>query len=154
MLPRCCTSRIASSPSTLPPSSVATLNRSACLPMASEKAVWKFTKEPRLHRLTIECGAVVITLPRKRKGRPKKGEPAPTKTVWRLRTKSIEIDDDAVERARTRARFFVLITDHLDPERWPDTRVLTEYRHQHMVEGHTGYAEPGEMLSAPSAAAE
>jgi len=109
-----------------------------CEPDA-EKAFWKFTKEPRLHRLTVECGPAVVTLPRERRGRPKKGEPAPTKTVWRLRTKNIEIDDDAVERARTRARFFVLITDHLEPERWPDTRVLTEYRHQHMVEGHTGF---------------
>ncbi len=105
----------------------------------AEKAFWKFTKEPKLHCLTVERESTVITLPRKRRGRPKKGEPAPAETVWRLRTKTIEIDQEAVERVRTRARFFVLITDHLDTERWPDTRVLAEYRHQRLVEGHTGF---------------
>jgi transposase len=105
----------------------------------AEKAFWKFTKDPKLHELTVECGSVEITLPRERRGRPKKGETAPTKTVWRLRTKTIEVDQDAVERASTRARFFVLITDHLDADRWPDTRVLAEYRHQRLVEGHTGF---------------
>jgi len=105
----------------------------------AEKAFWKFTKEPKLHSLTVERDSTVITLPRKRRGRPKNGEPAPTETVWRLRTKGIEIDQEAVEQARTRARFFVLITDHLDTERWPDTRVLAEYRHQRLVEGHTGF---------------
>ncbi|MBT7304068.1 MAG: IS1634 family transposase [Victivallales bacterium] len=105
----------------------------------AEKAFWKFSKAPKLHELTVECAPAVITLPRKRRGRPKKGEPAPTKTVYRLRTKSVEVDHAAVERARVRARFFVLITDHLDTKRWPDTRVLTEYRHQHLIEGHTGF---------------
>ena len=105
----------------------------------AEKAFWTFTNKPKLHRLTVVCASAVVTLPRKRRGRPRKDEPAPTKTVWRLRTKSIEVDQDAVERARVRARFFVLITDHLDTERWPDTRVLVEYRHQHMIEGHTGF---------------
>lgn len=105
----------------------------------ADKAFWKFTKDSRLHQLVVECAPAVVTLPRKRRGRPKKGEPAPTKTVYRLRTKSIEIDEAAVERARVRARFFVLITDHLDLERWPDERVLAEYRHQHMIEGHCGF---------------
>jgi len=105
----------------------------------AEKAFWKFTKEPKLHSLTVERDSTVITLPRKRRGRPKKGEPASTETVWRLRTKAIEIDQEAVERARLSARFFVLITDHLDTEHWPDTRLLDEYRHQRLVEGHTGF---------------
>jgi len=105
----------------------------------AEKAFWKFTKNPKLHELVVECAPAVITLQRQRRGRPKKGEPAPTKTVYRLRTKSIEVDDAAVERARVRARFFVLITDHLDIDSWPDERVLAEYRHQHIIEGHSGF---------------
>lgn len=105
----------------------------------AEKAFWTFTKEPKLHRVSVGCSSVEVTLPRKRSGRPRKGEVAPTKTVWRLHTLSIEVDQDAVERTRGHARFFVLITDHLDTERWPDVRVLSEYRHQRMIEGHTGF---------------
>ena len=105
----------------------------------AEKAFWTFTNKPKLHRLTVGCTSAEVSLPRKRRGRPKKDEPAPTKTVWRLQTRSIEINQEAVERARVYARFFVLITDHLDTERWPDKRVLAEYRHQRMIEGHTGF---------------
>lgn len=105
----------------------------------AEKAFWTFTNEPKLHRVAVVCASTEVTLPRKRRGRPKKGEAAPTKKVWRLRIQSIEVDQEALEQTRVRARFFVLITDHLDTERWPDTRVLTEYRHQRMIEGHTGF---------------
>jgi len=105
----------------------------------AETAYWKFTKDPKLHSLTAECAPELVTLKRPRRGRPRKGEVAPTKTVYRLRLKSIEVDEAAVERARIRARHFVLLTDHMDMQRWPDTRVLAEYRHQHLVEGHTGF---------------
>lgn len=54
--------------------------------------------------------------------------------------KRIEVDDEAVEKARLHARHFVLITDHLDKAKWPDKRILQEYRHQRQViEGHCGF---------------
>jgi len=106
-------------------------------------------REPRLHRLTAEIVREVKTLPRGRRGRPRKGEEAPTRTVFRVVPRSLEVDPDAVEHARTHARFFVLAADHLDRERWPDTRILDEYRHQHIIEGHTGFR----WLKGPAAVA-
>jgi len=106
-------------------------------------------REPRLHKLTTEIVREVETLSRGRRGRPRKGDKAPSRIVYRVVLHSLEVDEDAVERARTQARFFMLATDHLDSERWPDTRIFAEYRHQHIIEGHTGFR----WLKGPAAVA-
>jgi len=105
--------------------------------------------KPRLHRLTDEIISEVKTLPRKRRGRPPKGEEAPTRTVYRVVLHSMEVDQEAVQHARRHARFFVLASDHLDGEPWPDTRILSEYRHQKIIEGHSGFR----WLKGPAAVA-
>jgi len=46
---------------------------------------------------------------------------------------------EAIEKLRFHARHYVLVSDHIDEATWPDARILTEYRHQHMIEGHTGF---------------
>jgi len=96
-------------------------------------------KEPRLHRLTAEVVPETKTIPRPRCGRPRGGEDAPTCVAYRVKVRSLDIDQEAVEHARIHARFFVLATDHIERERWDDTRILEEYRQQHLVEGHTGF---------------
>ena len=111
-------------------------------------AVAKLPK-PKLHRAHIEVVSEIETLPRKRRGRPKKGEQPPTRIIYRLKLRSIEVDQDRVQQARKHARHFVLATDHLDTETWPDERILRTYRHQHIIEGHTGFR----WLKGPAAAA-
>lgn len=115
----------------------------------AEEAVKSTVAEPRLHRATVEVAAEDLDLPRTRRGRPRSGEAAPHRTVYRVRLRDVEVDVEAVEHARRHARFFVLATDHLDTRRWSDTRVLTEYRHQQIIEGHTGFR----WLKGPAAVA-
>jgi len=121
----------------------------ACEPDA-RKAFWEALKEPRLHRVEVLVEPVIVRERRARRGRPAKGEAPPTvHTRYQLVTRSIEPDADAIATARAHARFFVLVTDHMDDTRWPDARVLGEYRHQHIIEGHTGFR----WLKGPAAAA-
>ena len=72
-----------------------------------------------------------------------------SETRYQLVVRAIEVDEAAVAHARAHGRFFVLVTDHLDWTRWPDKRVLGEYRHQRMIEGQTGFR----WLKGPAAAA-
>jgi transposase len=107
----------------------------------AEVVLGKLQKHRDLALLTpsMEVVSETVTLPRPRRGRPRKGEEAPTKEVFKILLRSVERDEDAIEKDRFHARHFVLATDHCDSEAWPDERVLTEYRHQHMIEGHTGF---------------
>jgi transposase len=93
----------------------------------------------KFHAATLRIRVDVQTLRRPRRGRPRAGEAPPTRTVYRPELLSLQVDPALVEHARRHARCFVLATDHVDAERWPDTRILAEYRHQHLVEGHTGF---------------
>lgn len=104
---------------------------------------------PTYHKAVLSISSEVETLPRKRRGRPRKGEEAPTVTVYRIELVSLDVDDELVEQARIHARHFLLATDHLDTEAWPDERILREYRHQHIIEGHTGFR----WLKGPAAVA-
>jgi transposase len=121
----------------------------ACEPDA-EKAFWELVKEPKLHRVDVGIEPVEIRERRAHRGRPSKADgPAVVQTRYRLVVQAIEVDEAAVERARAHGRFFVLLTDHMDTAAWPDARVLAEYRHQHLIEGHTGFR----WLKGPAAAA-
>lgn len=77
-------------------------------------------------------------LKRPRRGRPKKGEEAPTEVVYTVRFE-VERDEEAIERHRQRASCFVLISAHTDDSTWPDARILGEYRKQFLIENHTGF---------------
>ena len=89
----------------------------------------------------------VRTLKRPQRGRPRKDDVAPTEVVW-FADIALQRDDDAVNAARREASCFVLITDWLS-DTWTDQRVLNEYRHQHIIEGHTGFR----WLKGPAAVA-
>ena len=69
------------------------------------------------------------------------------RTVYSLSI-GLTVDDGRVEAARKRASCFVLITDWFE-DAWDDSRVLAEYRHQHIIEGHTGFR----WLKGPAAVA-
>ena len=105
----------------------------------AEAAVGRVMDKVRLHRVEVAYEAQEVKLKRSRPGRPRKGEVTPTATVWRPRRVAVEPDDALIEQERLIAGHFVLVTDHLDRETWPDERILAEYRHQHAVEGHTGF---------------
>ena len=104
---------------------------------------------PRYHQALVAVVEEAQTLPRPRRGRPRKGEAAPTATVYRVKLVSMEVDEQLVDQARLHARHFLLATDHLDEQAWPDTRILAEYRHQHIIEGNTGFR----WLKGPAAVA-
>ncbi len=112
-------------------------------------AIERFRKGKTLHTATFDVEEVTKTLPRPRRGRPKAGEVAPTEIFWRVTWTDLVVDEDAVETAREHARYFVLVTDHVDDPDWDDERILAEYRHQHVIEGHTGFR----WLKGPAAVA-
>jgi len=116
----------------------------------AEKAFLDGLREPKLHRVDVAVVPVEVRERRARRGRPAKGEEPPaTETRYQLLVQAIEVDKAAVAYARSHGKFFVLVTDHLGCTRWPDTRVLGEYRHQRMIEGQTGFR----WLKGPAAAA-
>ena len=112
-------------------------------------AIERFQRGNTLHTATFGVEQIDKTLPRARRGRPKAGETAPTETFWRVTWADAVVDQAAVEHARARAPFFVLATDHVEDDGWDDKRILAEYRHQHIIEGHTGFR----WLKGPAAVA-
>lgn len=103
-------------------------------------ALAKVVAKLDLHQAHLNVVAETVAVPRPRRGRPRADEPAPTAVEYRIvETRALEERAEAVAAARFHARHFVLITDHLDREAWPDARILTEYRHQHVIEGSTGF---------------
>ena len=116
-----------------------TLNRSGFACSADAQAAGeKLTKNVRLH--DVKVGTYFEDIPEKRsvRGRPAKGSKSLTKRVWKT---SLEVSESAEKllRARRRGSCFVLLSDHLDELTWPDARVLSTYRHQTLVENHTGF---------------
>ncbi len=117
----------------------------------AEKSYSAFAKKPRLHKVVVQYVTEEVKIKRAQRGRPKKGETQPTKHVVRICLQSLEVDEDAVEALRVKSRYFVLVTDHLDKQKWPDTKILKEYRHQYLVEGHTGFRWlKGPNMAAPA----
>ena len=111
-------------------------------------AVTPLLKKLRWHNAEVEVVPRQILEIRKRSGRPRKDEPPPAhRTVWVPRV-SLSRNDSAIEQAHRHASCFVLVTDWAEEE-WDDARVLAEYRHQALVEGHTGFR----WLKGPAAAA-
>lgn len=105
----------------------------------AEAAVERLRQGLRYHNLQAVIDADEVRQKRSRPGRPRKGEPPVTRTVWRPRLVALSEDPHRVEHARQLGSHFVLVTDHTDRDAWPDHRILAEYRHQHTVEGHTGF---------------
>lgn len=119
---------------------VAAAKRAYACEADARRALEKVTTKLEYHRANTEVQPEIVTLKRARRGRPRAGEAAPTETVWRLvEREPLSPDDEAIAALAFHARHFVLVTDHLDREAWPDERILAEYRHQHVIEGHTGF---------------
>ena len=97
----------------------------------------RLTKKLALHTPHISVSQVERTRKRARSGRPRKDEPEPTEVVWTVDI-SLTPDQAAIDKKRRRASCFVLVSDW-DQEEWDDARVLAEYRHQSLIEGHTGF---------------
>jgi transposase len=77
---------------------------------------------------------------RPKAGRPRKDEVRQVRSVVRVEeVEPPKPNTELLEREEFHARHFVLVTDHLDEEEWPDGRVLREYRSQLVIEGHTGF---------------
>lgn len=100
------------------------------------------------HQVVVSVESVVQPVKRKGRGRPTKGSETPTTTVWCARATAV-LDEVAVARERREASCFPLITDHLDTAGWDDARILSEYRHQGIIEGITGFR----WLKGPAAVA-
>ncbi len=100
-----------------------------------------------LHDATVQVLPEEVVIKRPRPGRPPKGEPKNTRTVFRIDIQ-LEPSDQRIEAARQRASCFVLVTNWYEDE-WDDKRLLAEYRHQHIIEGHTGFR----WLKGPAAVA-
>jgi hypothetical protein len=115
----------------------------------ARRAMGKAAAKATLHVVEGRVVEVEETLKRARRGRPRVGEQAPTRMVWRVVLTGLAVDEDAVERARFHARHFVLLTDHLDHASWPDRRIFDTYHAQNAVEGHTGFR----WLKGPAAVA-
>ena len=115
----------------------------------AELGALEFACEPdaqaALNRLRQECtgsfysisGNVEseeVVLKRARRGRPRKGEEAPTKTVWRAKASVGPLNEEVYEHAKQKASCFVLITNIHDAGEYPADKVLREYKEQSCVE--------------------
>jgi len=113
----------------------------------TRSAAGSVAAKAKLHRAKVEISSEERRKKRKKRGRPAKDEVLEYETVWSF-SLTYERDDDAIEAARKRASCFVLVSDWGEEE-WDDQRVLAEYRHQHSIEGHTGFR----WLKGPAAVA-
>jgi transposase len=114
----------------------------------ARNAVIPLLKRLRWHTATVNVEQKEVVEKRARRGRPPKDAPPPaTRTVF-VPTVTLAPDDEAIAAGRRRASCFVLVTDWAEDE-WSDARVLDEYRHQSLVEGHTGFR----WLKGPAAVA-
>lgn len=110
-------------------------------------AAEKVTASAEFHRVQIAVVSQDVPVKRPAAGRPRKGELRDTRSIWRFEL-ALERDAERIALTRQRRSCFVLVTDW-EPDQWEDERVLAEYRHQHMVEGHTGFR----WLKGPAAVA-
>lgn len=90
----------------------------------------------KMQRCDLQIVETQIVEKRRAPGRPKTGEAPPTRTEYRLEYEDLERDDEAIAKARFHASHYMLVTDRED---WDDARILSEYRHQSMIEGSCGF---------------
>ena len=111
-------------------------------------ALVPLTKKLKFHIAELSAIPEDVVEKRTARGRPRKdAPPPPTTTVWTPNV-VLQVDDEAIAAARRKASCFVLITDWPE-DRWSDQKVLGEYRHQALIEGHTGFR----WLKGPAAVA-
>ncbi len=89
-----------------------------------------FDKKLKYHRLTdIE---VQLKPHYERPGRPRKGE-SPKRYTYHIQG-TLALNEAAVEAQRTQAGRFILATNLLDDQLWPNETILQEYKNQQSCE--------------------
>lgn len=105
----------------------------------AQEALDKLLSRPKLHTITGEIERFEVPGKRQR-GRPRTDAVEPqAQERFRLLLGDCLVDEATVEALRRSKSHLVLITDHLDRDTHPDAHILAEYRHQYIVEGHTGF---------------
>ncbi|MEA4884523.1 MAG: IS1634 family transposase [Clostridia bacterium] len=107
----------------------------ACEPDA-RSALERVRSENRdaLYVISGDVQAEEAVLKRSRPGRPRKEEPVPTRTVYRVRAAVGDLKEQEYAELKLRASCFVLITNMLDAEERPAETVLRDYKEQTAVE--------------------
>lgn len=93
------------------------------------KAVKKIERQFPYHDITIDMQAIATY---EKSGRPKK-DAAPDKLLYQVRYE-ITRNDIAIETLLNRKGRFILATNDLDDQKFPDEKMLSEYKEQQSVE--------------------
>jgi transposase len=107
----------------------------------------RIAAKAEFHRTTVTLTSEERPVKRVGRGRPRKDDVRETQRTWWFEL-ALERDEEQIRSARAHRSCFVLLTDWHE-EDWNDVRVLSEYRNQHQVEGHTGFR----WLKGPAAVA-
>lgn len=94
---------------------------------------WLMAEEDGLIPVKAEAKPEERTLPRPRRGRPRAGEAAPTRQVYRVHCVIGEPNPERLEQWRQRENYFVLLTN-VGPNELPAREALLEYKFQTAVE--------------------
>jgi Transposase len=60
----------------------------------------------------------------------------------------LQRDEDAIRTKKSQLSSFVLVTNILDEEAWPDERILKEYKEQTVVEQHFSFIKSPKVVGA------
>ena len=105
-------------------------NQSFACQMDAEAAL---TKACQRIPAWIQLQTRVVAVPRHEKpGRPRKGA-SPSTQVWQLQA-TVSLDDGVVEREALRRAAYIIGTNLLNEEAWPDEAVIMLYHEQSVVE--------------------
>ena len=82
-----------------------------------------------------DCTAEIeeVVLKPARRGRPRKEEEAPTKTVWRAKASVGPLNEEVYEHAKQKTSCFVLITNIHDAKEYPADKVLRDTKSNHVL---------------------
>lgn len=105
----------------------------ACAADAEAAAATFQATVPRWWRYTTTVASATVRDPRPRRGRPRRDDPVPTHTVYRVQVTAGPRDDVAVTAELQRRSAFVLITT-LPSDRYDAAALLREYKGQTSVE--------------------
>lgn len=111
-------------------------------PQDAEKEAQLVREKTKLlyHELDIKINQRELPVKRERRGRPAKGEEAPTKRGWTVGIGFSQNPEKIVESKRREGRF-VLATSILDRNSLPDEEILKTYKGQSSVETNFKWAK-------------
>lgn len=113
----------------------------------AETAAGTWLLQAGFHRVTASVEPEQVARKRTAAGRPRKGEKAPTKTVYRVRTQIEGLAAERVETERQRRSTFVLITTVPLAEAGARD-LLLEYKHQGSLERRFAFLKDSEIVDS------